>query len=114
MSSNDSVENQSTSNQTSYGYDEFGRVTSLTTNSGAPGNYSWVYDRWGNRTSENPNGTQFTYNTGTNQAVGLGYDAAGNLAGDGSHAYTFDAEGNVVKVDYVSPRTLLPSILTTR
>ncbi len=103
MSSNDSVENQSTSNQTSYGYDEFGRVTSLTTNSGAPGNYSWVYDRWGNRTSENPNGTQFTYNTGTNQAVGLVYDAAGNLAGDGSHAYTFDAEGNVVKVDYVSP-----------
>lgn len=93
-SASDAVLSQSNS----YGYDEFGRLTSLTVESGTPGNYSWVYDRWGNRTQES-SGANLVFNTSTNQAIGLVYDAAGNVTNDGAHSYTYDAEGNMTQVD---------------
>ncbi|KAA6459568.1 hypothetical protein DYQ86_15715 [Acidobacteria bacterium AB60] len=91
-------------NQSStYSYDEFNRLTSKT---GTAPNFSWVYDRWGNRWDQNVTaGTgpspQLTINTANNQITGSGYtyDAAGNMTNDGSHSYTFDAEGNVTAVD---------------
>lgn len=103
-------------NQTNtYGYDEFGRLNSLTVNSGTAGSYAYVYDRWGNRWYQNETSgsggpqPQLSFNTSTNQitqgtcnpptASQYCYDAAGNMTADGFHTYTFDAEGNVTAVD---------------
>jgi YD repeat-containing protein len=87
-----------------YGYDEFDRLTSRTVTKGTVQNFSWVYDRWGNRAQQNVTaGTgpapQFSFNTATNQITGYSYDAAGNMTNDGSHSYTYDAEGNITAVD---------------
>jgi hypothetical protein len=92
---------------TNYGYDEFSRLTSSTVNSGTPqNNFSWVYDRWGNRWQQNVTAgsgpqLQLSFNTGTNQVTnsGFAYDAAGNMTNDTAHTYTYDAEGNIVQVD---------------
>ena len=86
-----------------FGYDEFNRLTSQNTNSGTPQNYTWVYDRYGNRWQQNPlnggNSSQLSFNTANNQIndSGFSYDAAGNLLADGVNKYTYDAEGNVVQ-----------------
>lgn len=42
-----------------------------------------------------------TFSATTNQITtsGYGYDAAGNMTNDGFHAYTYDAEGNILTVD---------------
>jgi RHS repeat-associated protein len=88
-----------------YGYDQMGRLISSTVSLGASNNYTWTYDRWGNRWAQtggysyNP-----TFNTANNQISSVGstgyvYDAAGNLIADGTHSYTYDAEGNLTKVD---------------
>jgi RHS repeat-associated protein len=109
--SSDSVLNQGTT----YGYDEFNRLTSRTVNSGNPQNFTYVYDRWGNRWQQNVTAgsgpsPQLSFNTATNQ-IQQGpncnppnwseycYDAAGNMTADSFHAYTYDAEGNVAQVD---------------
>lgn len=88
-----------------YGYDQMGRLISSTVSLGASNNYTWTYDRWGNRWAQtggysyNP-----TFNTANNQISSVGstgyvYDAAGNLIADGTHSYTYDAEGNLTQVD---------------
>ena len=86
-----------------FGYDEFDRLTSRT---GTAPNFTWVYDRWGNRWDQNVTAgsgpaPQLTINTSTNQITGGGYayDAAGNMTNDGYHSYTYDAEGNMTAVD---------------
>jgi hypothetical protein len=96
----------------SYGYDEFGRSASMTVNSGNPGSYTYVYDRWGNRweqnlTSGSGPAPQLSFNTSTNQITngGYSYDAAGNLMADGAHSYSYDAEGNLTLVDGGSTST---------
>ena len=38
-------------------------------------------------------------NAQTNQIMGYGYDAAGNLTNDGDHTYQYDAEGNLLTID---------------
>lgn len=90
----------------SFGYDEFNRLTSQTVTSGAADNFTYVYDRWGNRWQQNVTSgsgpsPQLSFNTSTNQITNSGYtyDAAGNLMSDGSHNYTYDADGNVIAVD---------------
>ena len=103
QSSSDTVLGQSSS----YAYDGFNRLLSRTVNSGTGPNYSWVYDRWGNRWSQSitggtGSGPTFSqsYNTATNQLStgGYLYDAAGNMTYDGSNSYTYNAEGNVTAV----------------
>ncbi len=90
----------------SFGYDEFNRLTSVNVNQGTVQNFSWSYDRYGNRWLQNVtagSGTSFSasFNTATNQisSSGYSYDAAGNMTGDGFHSYTYDAEGNLTQVD---------------
>lgn len=87
----------------SYGYDEFNRLTAQN----GPTSLSFVYDRWGNRTSQTvtqgsaPSPT-YSFNTSNNQIsspTGFAYDAAGNLINDTVHSYTYDAEGNLLTVD---------------
>jgi RHS repeat-associated protein len=84
-----------------FGYDEFGRVKSQSVNSQTQ--YSYVYDRYGNRWQQNAlqggPSPSVAYNKGTNQIVGDSYDAAGNMTSDGLHTYTYDPEGNVTAVD---------------
>lgn len=90
------------------GYDEFNRLTSITFWSGGTGqgpyNFTYSYDRWGNRWAQNaPDGgpgPSLSFNTATNQinSSGFTYDAAGNLTNDGANSYTYDAEGNVLQV----------------
>ncbi len=98
-SSSDSVEGTGIT----YGYDNFNRLTSLTNSSSQP-LYTYSYDLYGNRWSQQPgsgvsSGSTFNvaYNAGTNQITGTGYtyDAAGNLMSDGTNSYTYDADGNL-------------------
>jgi RHS repeat-associated protein len=89
----------------SLGYDEFGRLSSRTVTAGAVQDFSYVYDRYGNRWQQNaPQGgpaPQLSFNPANNQMTNAGfqYDAAGNLINDGSHSYQYDAEGNLTGVD---------------
>jgi RHS repeat-associated protein len=88
-----------------YGYDDFGRATARTVTQGQTDNYTYVYDRWGNRWQQNPlnggNSSQLTFNTSKNQVTTSGYvyDAAGNLYSNGVHTYSYDADGNLTLVD---------------
>jgi RHS repeat-associated protein len=94
-------------NCTTYGYDEFDRVKSLTINSGYSGtSFTYTYDRYGNRWAQNVvSGSgpapSFSFNTSNNQinSSGYTYDAAGNMTSDGMHTYTYDADGNMTEVD---------------
>jgi RHS repeat-associated protein len=90
-----------------YGYDEFNRLASRTVTSGSPvNNFSYVYDRYGNRWAQNVtagSGPQpnYSFTAATNQISGSGYayDAAGNMTNDTFHTYTYDADGNITAVD---------------
>jgi RHS repeat-associated protein len=105
----------------SYGYDQFGRLSSSDIGSGQVV-FSYEYDRLGNRWSQTATGSgsssapqtsvnfQTSGNLTANNRVIPGtcnpvtasqycYDAAGNMTADGFHTYTYDAEGNVVGVD---------------
>jgi len=90
----------------SFNYDDLGRLkTSSITN--GPLMQSWDYDRYGNRYAQHDSNhtgypaPAYTFNYGKNQIAmtGFSYDAAGNMLTDSFHAYTYDAEGNVVLVD---------------
>jgi RHS repeat-associated protein len=90
----------------SFGYDQFNRLSTSTVTSGTPQNFSYNIDRFGNRWQQNVtagSGPQpnITFNS-NNQitTAGYAYDAAGNLIQDGlNHRYTYDAEGNILNVD---------------
>jgi RHS repeat-associated protein len=101
-----------------YGYDEFNRLTSRTVISGTVQNYTYVFDRYGNRWQQNPlNGgssSQLSFNTANNQIIGFSYDAAGNMTYDGFHSYTYDAEGHITAVDGGSTATYVYNALNQR
>ena len=93
-------------NCANFGYDGFNRLTSRTVaGSSAPQNYTYGYDRYGNRLSQTAAdggpSPQLTFSSTTNQitSAGYSYDAAGNVTSDGFHTYTYDAEGNLTAVD---------------
>lgn len=99
-----------------FGYDEFNRLTSRSITTGTADNYTYSYDRYGNRLHQtalsggktvdlniNPANNQIAV-TGGSCSIPVNasqycYDAAGNMIADGFHTYTYDAEGNVTKVD---------------
>ncbi len=85
-----------------FGYgDGFNRLTSRTVTSGTLENYTYVYDRYGNRVSQTPLQAGYSFypmiNSANNQIItsGYSYDPAGNMLNDGVNAYTYDAEGNI-------------------
>lgn len=90
---------------TTYDYDEFNRLSATHIGfwSGAQQNFSYGYDRYGNRWSQDaPQGgltTSYAFNKSTNQNSGMSYDAAGNVINDGFHSYSYDADGNITQVD---------------
>lgn len=102
-----------------YGYDEFNRLTSRSVNSGTPQNFTYVYDRYGNRWQQNLTAGSgpaplLTFNTTNNQVSGYNYDAAGNMENDSSHGYTYDAEGNITAVDAGNTATYAYNALNQR
>jgi RHS repeat-associated protein len=89
----------------SFGYDELGRLTSITT---AASSWTIGYDPSGNRTSVSLNGSASTYTTPatsnrlaslTNPARSLTYDASGNITADSApttgYTATVNLEGRV-------------------
>jgi RHS repeat-associated protein len=102
QSQSDTVLNQGIT----FGYgDGFNRLTSRTVTSGTLQNYTYAYDRYGNRVSQTPLQGGYTFNPTINPVnnqittSGYTYDAAGNMLNDGVHSYQYDAEGNLVQVD---------------
>jgi RHS repeat-associated protein len=86
----------------SFGYDELGRLTSITTSSAS---WSIGYDANGNRTGVTLNGTPSSYTTSstsnrlnsiTNPARSFGYDNAGNTTSDStSYTSTYNLAGRL-------------------
>jgi RHS repeat-associated protein len=87
-----------------YGYDSFGRLaTSVCYTGGCTANYSYAYDRYGNRWQQNvTSGTGInallTFNS-QNQVTSNTYDAPGNVTNDGTYTYAYDAENRVTSVN---------------
>jgi RHS repeat-associated protein len=87
-----------------FSYDSLNRLKSTveTTTSGTGWTENNSYDRYGNRGGGS---LSLTFSTSpSNNRIsngGYSYDAVGNLQNDGVHAYTFDAENKISKVDTV-------------
>jgi RHS repeat-associated protein len=89
----------------SFGYDSLNRL-STSGESGSSWSQTNGFDRYGNRWIQLGGGSQSLYfNTSNNRISGGSYDAAGNLLNDGAHAYTYDAENKIAKVDNISAYT---------
>jgi RHS repeat-associated protein len=92
--------NDSANGNWSYTYDDFNRLkTAAQSGQGV----SYVYDRYGNRWEQNVTAgsapaPQYSFDA-NNHSDSFNYDAAGNVIGDGSHTYTYDAENRMVAVD---------------
>ena len=86
-----------------YGYDTSGQLTTVDYGAGRSENFS--YDAAGNRVSAKVGGQAVDYTTnGLNQYAKVGgvsytYDANGNLAGDGTRNYRYDAENRLIEVE---------------
>ncbi len=89
----------------SFGYDEFNRLNARTVTQGTVQNFTYTYDRYGNRWAQNaPQGgpaLSISMSSASNIINTPGYanDVPGNITYDGSHSYTYDADGNVTAVD---------------
>ena len=107
-------------NCANFGYDESNRLTSRTVTSGTAQNFTYGYDRYGNRLSQTAAdggpGPQLTISSTTNRitSAGYSYDAAGNVTSDGFHTYTYDAEGNLTAVDGGSTASYMYNALNQR
>ena len=93
-------------NQTcNYAHDDLSRISSA--NCGSAASQTFSYDPFGNITkSGSPNGFLPTYNSATNRfssipGASVSYDANGNVLTDGSHTYTWDADGKSLSLDGV-------------
>ena len=92
MAINDTA-NPANSQTCNYGYDDLVRLTS--DNCGSVWNQTFSYDQYGNISKSN---YHLNYGSG-NRISGYSYDGMGNVTNDGVHSYTYDAEGQPVKVD---------------
>ena len=75
--------------------------------------FSYAYDRYANLWQKNVTaGTgpmlSVTFSTGNNNRIDtFSYDASGNLLNDGTHAYTYNAESEIIQVDSGTTATYL-------
>jgi RHS repeat-associated protein len=89
----------------SFGYDEFSRLTARTVTQGTVQNFTYTYDRYGNRWAQNaPQGgpaLSISFNQGNNiiNTSGFTNDVLGNVSDDTFHTYSYDADGNLISVD---------------
>jgi RHS repeat-associated protein len=94
----------------SFGYDSLNRLSSATETNGGTTNWTQnnAYDRYGNRQIDYGGGSyNLTFSSTTNRITtsGFSYDSNGNLTNDTIHAYTFDAENKILKVDSTTAYT---------
>lgn len=86
----------------SYGYDTVNRLTGASATGNVVYSQAYSYDVYGNLscTPAGPGCVALSYNTATNQITtsGYSYDAAGNVIGDGTFTYTWDAESHLAAV----------------
>ena len=90
----------------SFAYDPFNRLSSSNKNSGLQA-FTYGYDRYGNRVSQNSNGTQggpapqYVFdNNNRISGSGVSYDALGEILTDGlGNSFTWDAEGRLIQVN---------------
>jgi RHS repeat-associated protein len=86
-------------------HDEFNRLTAKTTTQGTVQNFTYTYDRYGNRWAQNaPQGgpvLSISFNQGNNIIISSGFtnDVVGNIGNDTLHGYSYDADGNLISVD---------------
>jgi RHS repeat-associated protein len=94
----------------SYTYDGLGRLSTAATagSTAYPAwGLSWTYDRYGNRTAQSTlsgctgitcptNSLSVSASTNQVTGTGFGYDAGGNMSGDGLNTLNFDAMNNNV------------------
>jgi len=88
----------------SFSYDSLNRLSSATETNGGTTNWTQnnAYDRYGNRQIDYGGGSyNLSFSSTTNRITtsGFSYDSNGNLTNDAIHAYTFDAENKILKVD---------------
>jgi YD repeat-containing protein len=86
-----------------YTYDAFDRLASSSQNSGTNA-FSYVYDRFGNRWQQNVTAgsgpiSRLGFDANNHIVSGASYDAAGNVTGDGTFTYAYDAESRVKSVN---------------
>lgn len=92
-----------------YTYDDFNRLSTSYCGTNCPGGqsalgFAYLYDRFGNRWQQNATAgsglhPQYSFDgNGHITSSGVLYDAAGNMIGDGSHTYFYDAENRVIQV----------------
>jgi RHS repeat-associated protein len=89
----------------SFTYDALNRLATSQENSGSNWSQTNGYDQYGNRWIDYGGGSHnLSFSSTTNRITssGFSYDSAGNLTNDTIHAYTFDAENKILKVDSVS------------
>jgi RHS repeat-associated protein len=93
-----------------YLYDNLNRLQQASTPSAG---YQYDYDRYGNRLHQTPlnggNGLSLVYVNNQISALGIVYDASGNMIQDGNHTYSYDAENRLVSVDGGQTATYLYS-----
>lgn len=83
-----------------FAYDALNRLSTAQENGGTNWSQTNGYDRYGNRWIDLGGGTQSLYFTASNNRItGSSYDNGGNLLNDGVHAYSYDAENKINKVD---------------
>lgn len=81
-----------------FSYDSLNRLATSQENNGSSWSQTNSYDVYGNRAIV---GSGINFNS-NNRMNGYSYDLAGNLLNDGSHAYTYDGENKIAKVDGVA------------
>ncbi len=98
--------NSSLGHTATYTYDNTNRLATSVATGSSTHNLTFSYDRYGNMscvTNAQTNGPcpNWTFNTATNQisTSGYTYSSKGNLTGDGTHTYQWDAENRVISVD---------------
>jgi RHS repeat-associated protein len=98
--------NSSLSHAEAYSYDYLNRLTSAVATGNSTYSLTFSYDRYGNMScavngSTNGLCPQYGFNPASNQITNSGftYDASGDLTGDGTHTYQYDAEQRASSVD---------------
>ena len=87
-----------------YGYDAGNRLASGAATGNSTYSQSYAYDAWGNLNCSpaGPGCVALSYSSSNRISTsGYTYDAAGNLIGDGTHTYQWDAEAHLT-VAYLS------------
>jgi RHS repeat-associated protein len=114
---NDNVSSSQT-HTAAYAYDNVNRLGTAVATGNSTYNLTFSYDRYGNMTCQlngQTNGPcpNWTFNSGTNRITtsGFTYDAAGNLTGDGTYTYEWDAEGRLKSVNSGALRSFIYNAL---